>query len=321
MGVAGVLLSSTIASSIVGGTLMIGMFRETGLSFSTAVTRKLIAFGAPLVIWDIGSFVLHFSDRYFLRAYDSLAGVGIYSLSYKLAMLISLFVSGPFTNIWVPKALEIERREGAGAVAVLGSIVHYYNLVLVTVAVGVSLFASDVIRLVTGPEFHAAGRPVPMLALAMVLFGYRGIAQVGALIRERSDLVAKSTIVAAVSVIGLNMLLIPRWGVMGAAVATALAFGLEFVLMRRFSMRVYPLPVDLVVLLKPVALGAAVLIATGFILPADAGVVLSIGVRLVMLAVFAAGMLYAGILTADERALLMRSLRGPRAFLAALKGA
>lgn len=320
LGVAGVLLSSCIASGAVGGYLLAGLFRETGFRFSMSTTRKLVAFGAPLVIWEIGSFVLHFSDRYFLRIYDSLASVGLYSLSYKLAMLISLFVSGPFTNIWVPKALEIERKEGEGAIPILASIVQYYNLILVTVAVGVALFASDVIRLVTGPEFHSAGRPVPVLALAMVLFGYRGVAQVGALIRERSDLVAKSTTAAAVAVILLNMLLIPRWGVQGAAIATASAFAIEFLLMRRFSMRVYALHISLPTLLQPIVWGVLTILAARFLLAEDAALLPSIAIRTMLFGGYLTSLLFAGPLTANERRAILALVRDPRRLRQAIKG-
>jgi O-antigen/teichoic acid export membrane protein len=114
MGVLGVLLSTIISGGAVGGYLVSRLLRITGLHFQPAMARALVAFGAPFAIWELGSFVLHFSDRFFLNAYSTLETVGLYSLSYKVAIVIPFFVTGPFSSIWLPKALEIEKREGSG---------------------------------------------------------------------------------------------------------------------------------------------------------------------------------------------------------------
>jgi O-antigen/teichoic acid export membrane protein len=94
------------------------------------------------------------------------------------------------------------------------------------------------------PAFHDAYAPIPLLALAMVFFGYRQIAQIGVIIKDRPGLVARSTAVAAATVLLLNWLLIPRFGAMGAAAATLGGFGTEFFIMRWFSMREYPLRIE-----------------------------------------------------------------------------
>ena len=318
-GVAGILISSIAASSILSVTLLGQMFRETGVRLDGAVVRRMIKFGAPLVVWNIGSFVLHFADRYFLRVYESLEAVGIYALSYKLAMLVALFVSGPFHDIWTPKVLEIDRREGEGAPVILEGILAHFNLLLVLAGLGIALFAGDMIRLATGPEFHSAARPVPLLALGMVFFGYRGLTHPGALIRERSDLIARSTLVAAVAALGFNALLIPRWGVMGAAAATALAFGLEFMLMRFFVRRIYPLRIPLVRTLTPLVLATFVWLSADAATPTGAGIILSVMIRTVAYGTFLLLLVVPGTLPRAQRASLLAAARDPLRALRAVR--
>jgi O-antigen/teichoic acid export membrane protein len=318
-GVAGILISSITASTILSVFMLGRMFRETGVRIDWTVVRRMIAFGAPLVVWNLGSFVLHFSDRYFLRVYVSLDAVGIYALSYKLAMLVSIFISGPFNDIWVPKVLEIDRREGERAPAILVGILAHYSLLLVAAALGIALFAGDIIRLAAGPDFRSAAAPVPLLALAMVLFGYRGLTNPGAVIRERSDLIARSTLVAAAAAIALNALLIPRWGVMGAAAATAGAFALEFALMRFLVLRVYPLHVPLRRTLTPLLVATLVWFAAEAMTPQGAGLVLSVALRCVAYGVFILLLTVPGVLPRDQRTDLLAATRDPLRTLRAIR--
>jgi len=321
LGVAGVLYSSLISSLVVGGYLTLRLYRECGLRVDFPVMRRLVAFGAPLIVWNIGSFVLHYSDRFFLRYFDSLESVGLYSLGYRFAMLVSLVVVGPFSEIWIPKALEIQRREGDGSAPILASILRGYNLILVTVALCVSLFAGDVIRIATGTGFHAAASIVPLLTLAMVIFGYRNIAQIGALISGRSDLVAIATSVAAVTVTALNVVLIPIWGVTGAALSTLGAFLFEFLVMRTLSRRVHPLEIGLTSLAAPIAIAALVFGATQLIGREGLDPLPSLAVGLLALVAYVAALVVTGVVPRELRQAIWQGVQQPSRAIEVLRGA
>lgn len=318
MGVLGVLISTLISGGIVGGYLVTRLLRVTGVHFSGEMARALVTFGAPFAIWELGSFILHFSDRFFLNAYGTLDEVGLYSLSYKIAIVIPFFVTGPFSSIWLPKALEIQKREGLGAIPILSAIQRHYNLLLICIAFGMSLFAWDAIRIGTGPAFHGAYAPIPVLALAMVFFGYRQSAQIGVIIKDRPGLVARSTAVAATTVLVLNWVLIPRYGAMGAAVATLGGFGTEFVIMRWYSMREYPLRIEVGAL--ALGIGAATWALTRWALPDGASVPLSLAINTLGFLAFVTALVLTGAMDADQRRFLGRALRDPAGTLRAVRG-
>jgi O-antigen/teichoic acid export membrane protein len=319
-GIRGVLLSSIISSAIIGVILFTITVRETGLVVRWPIVARMARYGAPLIVLNLGSFALHNADRYYLRAYASLTEVGIYALAYKLAMLISVLVSGPFNQIWVPKALEIERAEGSGAVPVLKEILSYYNLALVAAAFGVAVFGEVVVRVVAGVEFAAAARPIPVLCVAMVLFSSRLMSQTGAMIRERSDLIAWSTGVATAAVIVLNFLLIPRFGVMGAAWATVAAFAIEYALMSALSARVYTPLVTLPGLIRPWIAACAAFGLVRLVVPGGSPVALVAASGVLGTAVFALLLVWTGAVSPEQRALIVRGLRDPAGGLRALRG-
>ena len=320
-GVKGIFLSNIIASCIVGGFLAWRMFREIGMRFDRETARALIKFGTPLVASNLGSFVLHFSDRYFLRFFHALNVVGVYALSYKFAMLIAMFVAGPFSSIWTAKALEIHRREAEGAPPILRSILKSFSLTVVTVALGTALYSRVVIDLLLGPEFRAADEAIPLLSVGMVFFCFRNVSQTGAMIAKRPGLIAKATTSAAVVALLLNLLLIPRWGGMGAAAATAGAFGVEFMLMRALSERAYAIGLTLADELRPLGIACLVAFLAEWVVPSSAGPTVAIALRSCCFGLYLVAIASTGDLTPEARGLIRRSVRDPRAIMAALRGA
>lgn len=319
MGVAGVLLSTIIASSTVGAVLLYRMFRESGWRFDPVLVRQLIAFGAPLVIWELGSFVLHFSNRYFLRVHHSFGDVGLFSLSYKFSQVMLFLVTGPFGAVWLPKALEIVRQEGEAATPILESIQRQYALVLVTAALGMTLFSYDMIRVVAGPDFRSAADIVPILSVGMLFFGLRQIAQVGVIAKDRPGLVALGTTIAAGCALVLNQLLIPTWGAFGAAIATVGGFGIEFFLLRWYSMRLFPVRVYWGA--APLLIAAAIWGATQLVLGPDTALVASLLLNALALGTFVALLFVTGIIPPDQRRALLAAARDPLGALRALRAA
>jgi O-antigen/teichoic acid export membrane protein len=321
LGVAGIFYSTILSSLCVGGFLAGWLVRLTGIRFVPRLARELIAYGWPLVASQVGSFVLHFSDRYYLRYYHALAIVGIYSLSYKFALLIGMFVSGPFHAIWSSKALEIERREGPEAPPILRDILKQYNLAVVSAALGIALFATDAIHLMLGAEFHAADRPVPLLAVAMAFFCFRHISQTGAVIRKRTGLIAITTSAAAVVALALNTLLIPRWGAEGAAAATAGAFAAEFLTMRLLSERAYAIGLSLRETLAPLLIASGCWLLAWLAVPAGTHQLVGMAVRVGAFALYAIVLSATGILSGPARRMLVRSVRDPKSIMKALRSA
>jgi O-antigen/teichoic acid export membrane protein len=160
-----------------------------------------------------------------------------------------------------------------------------------------------------------------VLALAMVFFGYRSIAQIGLVIRERPSQIAISTSVAAVVILVLNFTLIRTWGMYGAALATLGGFGLEFLVMRALSARVYPLQFGLPTLLTPLAVGGIAWLAAHAVVAPDAPLLLSIGVKSLAVVAYFGGLVITRAIPREDLRAVGTALRHPRRALQLLRGA
>jgi O-antigen/teichoic acid export membrane protein len=240
VGVVGVLYSSLISSTVVTAPLAVYTIRNIRLSFSPAKLKGLVIFGAPLIITSIASFAVNFSDRFFLRHFATLSTVGVYALGYKFGFMLSLLVVQPFDTIWQARIYEIAKRNNSGEM--FSRLFEYYWLILVTAALGLSIVIKEVVALISSSNFQDAYKVVPVVALAYVFQGTNRFVLAGTYIAKKTVWLAPVGLVTAAGNVGLNLLLIPRFGMMGAAWSTALSFLLMSVLSLTVSQRVYPIP-------------------------------------------------------------------------------
>lgn len=239
MGVLGVLISLLISSIIIGVGLITYTFRNVGLGFSRNLARSMVIFSLPLVVSSFADFVLTFSDRFFLKAFATLADVGIYSLGYKLGFVLWMFIVRPIFNIWDPQRFEIAEKNDSGEIN--RRIFFLFNLALISCGFGITLFSKDFFRIMSAREFWAASNIVPIIMLAYIVQGWTLFGNFGLYYKEKTAYLAYANWMAVVSIIILSFLLIPPYGVYGAAVATVLAFSVRFFVIFYHSQRFYRL--------------------------------------------------------------------------------
>ena len=217
LGVEGFVLGKLIVTFCGCIILYARTLRAVGTAWRTDLARRLIRFGGPLVVSGGCYFAIHFSDRLFL-AHVSRAEVGVYSLAYNFAFLVSILIGDSFNKVWGVSFYSLASGEGwQGRFAQVG---RWLVLVLGAGAIGISLFGRDVLVLMVPASYDP-----PALLLPLLVFGYF-IREVGdffssmLLIGAGSARVGHVAIFSAVLNLTLNALLIPHYGIWGAAWAT-----------------------------------------------------------------------------------------------------
>src|SRR5207248_3177067 len=180
----------------------------------------------PLIGTPFATFIVTFADRYFLQRAGTIGDVGIYSLAYQFGFLLAAIGYIPFEMVWEPMRFEIAKRTDRDEVFARGFL--YMNLVLITTAVGLSLFVPDVLRVMTTPAFYSAADLVSVILIAYVLQGWAQIQDIGILMSEKTVYSTSANWAAALVALAAYALLIPRYHGMGAAVATAIAFATRY---------------------------------------------------------------------------------------------
>ena len=234
------------------------------LRFSRRLARPLLSFGVMLLPVLLSAWVLDLSDRYVLRLYAGLAAVAVYAVGYKVGMALQLAVVWPFQLAWPAVSFSISHRPGHQET--YSRTLTYLATAMAFGLVGLTLGSRLALPLVVGPAYRDAWRVVPWVALAYAFNGLHYCLSPGVHIAGKTRWFPLFAVGCGALNLGLNFLLIPRFGMLGAAWATAAAFGCLALATALLSQRVYPVQYELDRLLK-LTLAAAVVLFLGTLLP------------------------------------------------------
>jgi O-antigen/teichoic acid export membrane protein len=297
-------MSNAIATTTVGLTLAFGLVRSVGIHFCASAARRLARYGLPLVATQIATFVSTFGDRYVLNRHADMATVGLYALAYQFGFLLAMVGSMPVDLVWEPIRFGMAERPDRDRV--LSRAFVYLNLLLISAALGITLFAADVLRVMTLPAFYPAARIVPIVLIAYIFQSWTGMQDVGIHLRERTEFITVANWVAASVAIAGYFLLIPRWLGLGAAVATVIAFGVRYLIIVRVSLRLLPVQYQWRPVMRIIGLALAAALIS-FAAPTS-GIVASLALRAGIFVLYAGAVWRARVLTDDERVVVRRFL-------------
>jgi O-antigen/teichoic acid export membrane protein len=181
-------------------------------------------------------------DRWMLIALSDVVEVGLFSVAAKFAVVIS-FVVTAFAQAWTPFAMRMYaddpkyRRNFA-------RIFSGWFFLLAFIGLGLSLFAPEVMALLTPREYWSAAPVLSVASAGVVMYGTVQITVLGISLERRTILLTYGAWLAAGANVLLNLLLIPRFGAMGAGVATFAAYTLLTGSFLFWSQRLHPIPLE-----------------------------------------------------------------------------
>jgi O-antigen/teichoic acid export membrane protein len=212
---------------------------QLGLEFDRTLLRRMNQFGLPLVPSALALWVNNFSDRLFLVKLAGAAEVGLYSIGIRLSAAIVLLLTA-FRTAWPAFAYSIE--DEGEARETYGFVLTYVLLIVCWGALALGALAPWLVHLLTTPHFYSGSRVVALLAFANAAKAGFMVVSIGIGRARRTQFNWVITGVAAAVNIVLNVVLIPPYGMIGAAIATVASFTVMFVFMAWHAQRIYPVP-------------------------------------------------------------------------------
>ena len=247
IGAVGVVAGISVGYVASGAWLGLLQWRGVGTGRPRPEVRAaLLGYGLPLTLTFGLDFIVNSSDRLLLGWLAGTDAVGAYAASYDLSQqgMTALMMTvnlGAFPM--AVRALEL------GGLSAAQAQLRRHAVVLMGLAlpatVGLVLLAPNIAYVVLGGAFRTAGEQlIPIVAIAAFLAGLK------AYYFDLAFQLGNSTVPlvwssgsAAVANVGLNLVLIPRYGAIGAAWATLAAFGLGLGLSIALGRRGIALPV------------------------------------------------------------------------------
>lgn len=200
-----------------------------------ALIRDIIKYAAPMVpstvLWIFTSVSDHFVVRFFYGAELN----GILVIAYKIPMVLTT-VFTMFSQAWNMSAV-LENKSGYRE-SFYTNIFSFNQSFMYTIAAGILLFIKPITYVWVDPEYFIAYKYSPLLTLATVFTCFNVFLGSVYIAEKKTRHTFYTSLAAGISNIVLNIILIPSYGINGAAIATFVSyFGVFF--FRLFDTRRY----------------------------------------------------------------------------------
>jgi O-antigen/teichoic acid export membrane protein len=223
MGIEAVFIANLIASLSSLLLLLPAIIKDLKIKFDFPRLKRFFKFGIPYLPAGIAAMVIQVIDRTILEHMTDMATVGIYAAGYKLGIFMMLFVN-MFQFAWQPFFLQNAKE--ANAKEIFAKVLTYFTIIGSLILLILSLFIDNIIsfslfgRTLFNQNYWAGLPVVPIVLFAYLFNGMYVIFTAGIYIKEKSQYAPLITGLGAVTNVLVNLLLIPYYGMMGAAWAT-----------------------------------------------------------------------------------------------------
>jgi O-antigen/teichoic acid export membrane protein len=278
LGVAGVLYGRLFGDGACALLALVLVRHAVRPRFSAEALRRMLAYGGPSVPAAFAYGIIASVDRWALQRTRSLEEVAVYAVAVKFFAVVTMGVSA-FQLAYGPFAFA--RARSPEAPRLFARVFGAYLAAASMGALLVAAFAPEILTVLVPLNYRDAAGPAAWLAFAAAAQGAYTVASVGIGLALRTPLLGWCAGGAAAVAIAANLLLTPRFGAPGAAVATFLGYGVSALLTYRVAQRVHPLPYRggrlLIVFVAALALG---LLAQHAAAPGATAVAMKLGAAL-----------------------------------------
>ena len=227
-GAAGVLLARLLGAAVVALGVIGYVYASGGVRFSVRMLRRSLLYGLPVVLYLFFGFVYNSYDRVLIENYLDVTQVAVFSLGFTIASVIEMVMQSVQSATY-PVIYENLKRHGSGAMTEVNRLLRLQGWAMLFIGALVRaptpLF---VVLFVKRPEYLPAIELVPWLIVGFLMRYFYVVWTTPVFYYSRyTKRLPLLNIVCGVAVVVFNILLLPRYGLAGAAVAMVLARGIQ----------------------------------------------------------------------------------------------
>lgn len=191
------------------------VFKKPGIT-----SKEMYSYSRPLVFNTIAWWINNVSDRYIVTWICGVAANGVYSVAYKIPSVLNIFQS-IFSQAWTLSAVkEYEGNSGE----FYSEIYKAYNCAMVLVCSALVCLDKLIAKVLFASEFYNAWKYAPFLMLSVVFGSLSGLLGGIFSAAKKSDVFAKTTMMGASINTCLNIVLVYKFGPVGAAISTLISY-------------------------------------------------------------------------------------------------
>lgn len=210
-------------------------YKIDNIKFNTSMA-EMIKFGSPFIFSMSIIWVFQSIDKISLKTFSDYTQVGLYAGAINIVSLLNVIQSG-FTAFWVPVAYEhySKKPDDKEFFILVNEIVSFAMLFLSIILIG----GKDLIIMLLGSSYREAVNIFPYLVFMPIMYTISETTVLGVNFAKKTRCHIYIAIISATSNIIGNLILVPRFGAVGAAISTGIAYIIFFVSRTYYSNKYY----------------------------------------------------------------------------------
>jgi len=218
------------------------------------VLKEQLKFGVPTIPSQLSAWVVQASDRWVISFFLGTLFVGYYTPAYMLGEFIRMLFF-PLAFVLPPTLSKLYDEGNINDVKThLRYSLKYFLMLAIPSAFGLSILSKELLRILSTPEIAANGSNItPFVSAGIILYGIQAIlAQIVVMIKK-TRITAVIWIISALVNLGLNIILVPVFGIISAAVTTLIAYALALAFTAYYTCREITFPIEVWFIVKSLA--------------------------------------------------------------------
>lgn len=186
-----------------------------------SILKEVLKYSIPIIPHNLSTQLANFLSRIFIKNSGTLATVGIYSVSMQISSLIDLIqtsVNQAFVP-WIYKNLK-DNSGNKEIINFMTGLLHFYTLLYI----GLGIFSKEIILIIAGEKYIDSWKVIPILVMAFsvksIYYFYINLLFYD---QKTSKKVFLATVIGSLSDVIISFILIPKYGIFGAATSFLLA--------------------------------------------------------------------------------------------------
>ncbi|MBK3516603.1 lipopolysaccharide biosynthesis protein [Carboxylicivirga marina] len=255
---------SNLLSSIIIGLFFIPELIKVKAKYDLSLLRNVIKYSYPIMIVGLFGMLIQNIDKILmphLISEDAMEQLAIYGANYKIGILMALFIQSyrlAFEPFFFKEGKDCASKE------LYAQILKFFVLFGCLIFVGVLVFI-DVVNLLLLPDYIEGNIIIPFILLGQLFFGIYYSLSLWYKLTDRTNYGAIISGIGAVLVIIGNIVLVPIYGYVGAAISSLICFLLMTVISYFIGQKYYPIKYPVFKIILHISVAVIVVYGSSFI--------------------------------------------------------
>jgi O-antigen/teichoic acid export membrane protein len=229
----------------------------TPAQFSKPMYLELLKFGVPMMIgYEISGIVLSVGDRYVIDGVIGPEQLGLYSAAYNLCSYVQAAFIASVAQAVIPIYMRLWDQKGKEETsAFIDQSLRSYTILAAPLVAGLAVVGPELLTSLASNKYASASSVLAWVIAGMVVDNTNGIVGAGLFIHRKTRVIMVIVIGTALLNIGLNLVMVPRIGILGSAIATLISYAANSMTMALAGRRLLRVKIPWLTILR--AAGAA----------------------------------------------------------------